>query len=569
MANYESNFKHPITYQETNTLSDKIIEDLELTKFNDPEKKNGVIHFITNPKSIFGEKVLNNNIKYTTENKKYLLETQEIIKKFPKLDLDYNLHNEIFNIWNVIKYDNNFNAKYRYIDYKHFLYLNKSPIFLQLLSVYNIASPILFFIVPFIMFLIPFFILKIKKLDVSCSSYFSLLKKVLKNHTLGMIFNANFKEINWGTAVYLLFTIGFYMFQIYQNIIACINFHKNLKKIHNYLFTIKKYLNETTQNIDLLLIHFERFETYKEFSETLQKRKMEIDMYIKEINKIPSFSINFSTASNMGIVMKHFYDLHNSEKIADLLTYSFDFTGYVDSTNCWQRLILEKKINQCKFGKKTKIKNGYYPKLLKEKFVSNDVDLNKNIVITGPNAAGKTTLIKGTVINLIFSQQIGCGFYQNAIINPYQHFHCYLNIPDTAGRDSLFQAEARQCKDILTLFSKDEKSRHFCIFDELYSGTNPFEAVGSAYGFLKYIAKQKNIDFMITTHYFQLCNLLKKENSILNKSMKITMKDQNIIYDYKLIDGISEIKGGFNVLKELEYPEEILNTINQIRDKVV
>jgi len=39
MANYESNFKHPITYQETNTLSDKIIEDLELTKFNDPEKK--------------------------------------------------------------------------------------------------------------------------------------------------------------------------------------------------------------------------------------------------------------------------------------------------------------------------------------------------------------------------------------------------------------------------------------------------------------------------------------------------------------------------------------------------
>jgi len=178
MANYESNFKHPITYHETNTLSDKIIEDLELTKFNDPEKKNGIAHYITNPKSIFGEKVLNDNIKYTTENKKYLLETQEIIKKFPKLNLDYNLHNDIYNIWNVIKYDNNFNAKYRYIDYKHFLYLNKSPIFLQLLSVYNIASPILFFIVPFIMFLIPFFILKVKKLNISCSSYFSLLKKV-------------------------------------------------------------------------------------------------------------------------------------------------------------------------------------------------------------------------------------------------------------------------------------------------------------------------------------------------------------------------------------------------------
>ena len=71
------------------------------------------------------------------------------------------------------------------------------------------------------------------------------------------------------------------------------------------------------------------------------------------------------------------------------------------------------------------------------------------MIITGPNAAGKTTLLKTTTINIILSQQWGCGFYRKCSISPYSHIHCYLNIPDTSGRDSLFQAEARRCKEIL------------------------------------------------------------------------------------------------------------------------
>ena len=50
----------------------------------------------------------------------------------------------------------------------------------------------------------------------------------------------------------------------------------------------------------------------------------------------------------------------------------------------------------------------------------------------------ETTLLKSTLINLILSQQIGFGFYKSAYINPYKHIHCYINIPDTSGRDSLF-----------------------------------------------------------------------------------------------------------------------------------
>jgi hypothetical protein len=64
--------------------------------------------------------------------------------------------------------------------------------------------------------------------------------------------------------------------------------------------------------------------------------------------------------------------------------------------------------------------------------VTNDINLKKNIIITGPNASGKTTYIKSTAINIILSQQFGCGFYKKCTLNPFTHIHSYLNIPDTS-----------------------------------------------------------------------------------------------------------------------------------------
>ena len=119
--------------------------------------------------------------------------------------------------------------------------------------------------------------------------------------------------------------------------------------------------------------------------------------------------------------------------------------------------------------------------------------MKNNIIITGPNASGKTTLLKCCVLNVLFTQQVGKGFYDKAILKPFDYIHCYLNIPDTSSRDSLFQAEARRCKQILNLIEQYPKKRHFCIFDELYSGTNPYDAIGSAYSYLKYISRNKHV----------------------------------------------------------------------------
>ena len=108
------------------------------------------------------------------------------------------------------------------------------------------------------------------------------------------------------------------------------------------------------------------------------------------------------------------------------------------------------------------------------------------------------------------------------------------------------------------------------MFDELYSGTNPYEAVSSAFSYLKYLSKNKNVKFMITTHYVQLCELLKnkKIKQIENKNMDASIINDIPKYNYKLVDGISRIKGGISVLKQLDYPSQILKLTKTILQNI-
>jgi DNA mismatch repair ATPase MutS len=69
---------------------------------------------------------------------------------------------------------------------------------------------------------------------------------------------------------------------------------------------------------------------------------------------------------------------------------------------------------------------------------------------------------------------------------------------------------------------------------------------------------------MLTTHFIKVCKKLDKENSIQNYKMVTEKKNHKIIFMYKLERGISEVKGGINVLTEMNYPKEIIeNSIRQ------
>jgi DNA mismatch repair ATPase MutS len=98
----------------------------------------------------------------------------------------------------------------------------------------------------------------------------------------------------------------------------------------------------------------------------------------------------------------------------------------------------------------------------------------------------------------------------------------------------------------------------------LYSGTNPSDAVAAAYGYIDYISKNPNVDLILTTHYIELCELLQKQNGSAVSNLHMSVSPDTGAYLYKIANGISTIKGGLKVLRDLEYPDEIVESASKI-----
>jgi len=314
-------------------------------------------------------------------------------------------------------------------------------------------------------------------------------------------------------------------------------------------------------------------QTYKGFDTDLQKHCFSLEILSDELKHIQHFQHSIHKFNSVGYMLKCFYRIHSNSNFEEAIRYSIGFQGYIDNLigvhsnivsgnihfSEFTNGIIEKEKNNCVF------KNQYYPPLVDENPVKNDCSFKKNIVISSPNKSGKTTILKTTAINIIFTQQFGCGFYSSGTLKPYSHIHSYLNIPDTSGRDSLFQAESRRCKEIIDIvdkFSDASKYQHFCIFDELYSGTNPEEATKAGYAFLKYLSRLENVNFILTTHYFKICKKFLKSSRVQNYKMDVkVLENGNLSYTYKMKKGISKIKGAIQVMKDMEYPQEIIDTM--------
>ena len=275
---------------------------------------------------------------------------------------------------------------------------------------------------------------------------------------------------------------------------------------------------------------------------------------------------------DVGNLLRIYYEFHSNKKFEQTFQYSFGFEGFLDNLRGIKKHMEDGTIHNVQVDntRPCSFKEQSYPlHINNEKCVKNNCDLKKSMIITGPNASGKTTLLKTTTLNIIFSQQIGCGFYKSGSIHPYTHIHSYLNIPDTSQRDSLFQAESSRCKDILDIIQSASKtSRHFGIFDELYSGTNPDEATKSGYAFLKYLSKYMNVDFILTTHYNKICLKLNKNENIQNYKMNVIEKeDGKLDYTYKMRRGISKVQGAIKILEDMKYPKEIIDEVKNFNKK--
>ena len=564
-------FKLPIKYLDETALyplSPVVSNDLELLNTT---ADHNMYDCLFQPTHEFGKNMIREwNTNYCT-NIPFLNDTQLILGDFSKYKLQMSKNaysvdcSNLQQIWKDTKEDAHFLEKYSYMDWSMLEHLNHSSSFLQILSVANITSPLMSLMIPIVFLIFPFIILKLQKIPISFTVYIDTLKNIAKNHFIGKTL-MNLQSMSWDKVIYVFMTFGLYIMQIYQNVNACYRFYNNMNKVNNQLCELRDYLDYSIQSMATFIQLNSNKATYALFINNTMTHLNVLKQLHTELHCIKPFKPQFSKIYEYGYMLKCYYELHSNMEYADSIQYSFGFEGYINNLMGVYSNIENKKVAYASFDLEndTAFKSQYYPPLKDGEYVVNDCSFNKNMIISGPNASGKTTVLKTTTINIIFSQQVGCGFYSACSLNPYTHIHSYLNIPDTSGRDSLFQAESRRCKDIIEIINANSGAqyRHFCIFDELYSGTNPEEASKAGYAFLKYLANYSNVNFILTTHYFAICKKFRKSAHIQNYKMEVNiLNNGKFEYTYKIKKGISKIKGAIRVLKDMDYPAEIIQTI--------
>ena len=593
---YNDCFKLPIEYLEESKiklLNNNIISDLELkvTKEDDNTIKQvnnnscvyNLYYHVFDPTNIFEKSILNRWSNYYTIDKNFLLESQELLKNYKSIkkvnfadDTNITKEEQLYTNCKKIIYDNGFVNNYQYIDIPLLDKYNNNSICLQCLSIYNLSSPVFSLLIPIIFLLLPFFIIKLQGYDITFDLYFEHLKKVFANHIIGQLFTS-FSETTVSNKIYLLFSFGFYIFQLYLNFTSCIKYFKNIKYINNTLLDLKDYISSALNKYTNFLNYSKHLNSYKLFNEELRKNSAIFTIYYNELTKLHPYKFTIHKFTELGQLMKCFYSLNKNKTFITSLHFSFGFNGYIKNIEKLQEFVSKNILNYCSYNssntKATKFTNAYYANLnliqyletsqeIRDKptIVKNSYSLDKNLILTGPNASGKTTILKSSLFNIILCQQIGCGFFDKAQVKLYDYIHCYINIPDTGGRDSLYQAEARQCKTILDNVESNKEHNHFCVFDELYSGTNPEEALSSSSSYLTYLNKFSNLDYILTTHYTKLCKKLNKQNNCY--CMNVVKKDNDFVYTYKMKKGVSKVRGAQKVLKDLAFPENIINGMN-------
>ena len=302
----------------------------------------------------------------------------------------------------------------------------------------------------------------------------------------------------------------------------------------------------------------------KSLSETLQLSEIDHpDKYIRDTE----FEQNPSLFSNKGKVLYANKNCINYEKIKNL----FNSIGNIDYI--YSIFKLTEKFDTCfpsVLETKTPIidyKNVYHP-YLESKGVKNSITIGdkypQNVMITGPNAGGKSTLIKSLAISLLSSQTLGIAFADGLKFTPFNILNSYLNIPDCKGKESLFEAEMhRSLKHINQCKEMPAEHKSFIIMDEIFSSTNPNEGISGAYAIAKKMASFKNSICIITTHFNQLTSL-EQESGFKNYKIPCEYDSMNKInYPYKLEEGVSDQNIALELLHAKGFDDDIIETAKE------
>ena len=202
-----------------------------------------------------------------------------------------------------------------------------------------------------------------------------------------------------------------------------------------------------------------------------------------------------------------------------------------------------------------------------EHYVANDVRLDTDqqqiIIITGPNMAGKSALLRQTALITLMAQ-IGCFVpAERARIGMVDKIFTRVGASDNISLgESTFMVEMNEASNILNNLS----SRSLVLFDELGRGTSTYDGISIAWAIVEYIHENKKgrARTLFATHYHELNEMEKLFPRIKNYNVSVREVDGKVIFLRKLERGGSEHSFGIHVAKLAGMPKTIVNRANVI-----
>ena len=218
------------------------------------------------------------------------------------------------------------------------------------------------------------------------------------------------------------------------------------------------------------------------------------------------------------------------------------------------------------------IRQGRHPVIEKqlpigEKYIANDVMLDSTtqqiIIITGPNMAGKSALLRQTALITLLAQVGSFVPAESAHIGLVDKIFTRVGASDNISvGESTFMVEMNEAADILNNVS----SRSLVLFDELGRGTSTYDGISIAWAIVEYIHEHPKAKArtLFATHYHELNEMEKSFNRIKNYNVSVKEVDNKVIFLRKLERGGSEHSFGIHVAKMAGMPKSIVKRANEI-----
>jgi DNA mismatch repair protein MutS len=217
------------------------------------------------------------------------------------------------------------------------------------------------------------------------------------------------------------------------------------------------------------------------------------------------------------------------------------------------------------------IRQGRHPVIekqlpLDEEYVPNDVLLDNNgqqiIIITGPNMAGKSALLRQTALIVLMAQMGSFVPAESASIGVVDKIFTRVGASDNISLgESTFMVEMNEAASILNNLSE----RSLVLFDELGRGTSTYDGISIAWAIVEYIHEQKgHAKTLFATHYHELNEMEESFQRIRNYNVSVREANGKVIFMRKLVRGGSEHSFGIHVAKLAGMPSSIVQRANQI-----